>query len=476
MPDGPTIDDFLAYLPTHAYIFTPTATFWKAEGVNACVQPVVLTVKGEPVLVKNKKGEMVPKTVAPTVYLDWTRPVHHMIWMPGEPTLIRDRIMIDGGWLKRKKLVTYNSYRPPAVAPGNPKDVAPWVNLIKKIYPNDWAHIVAFLAHRVQHPGDKINHALLLGGAPGIGKDSLLSPIKYAVGPWNFHEVSPQQVTGRFNGFLKSTVLRISEARDLGDVNRYGFHEHMKAYTAAPPDVLRVDEKNTPEHLTWNCCGVIYTTNHLYDGIYLPPDDRRHYVAWSDLTSDAFTKDEFNDLYAWYAAGGERNVAAYLLTYDLSKFDPKRPPVKTPAFWSVVDSGRAPEEGELADALDKLGDPEAVTLADVIRVSGMEFSDWLNDRKNRRTIPHRFDAVRYMPVRNDDAASGLWNIGGVRQAIYAQKNLTPSERRAAAAAVKTAGDEKAAKDAAEFANRVAKSQKVQPLRGVTPPPRGKRCS
>ena len=28
------------------------------------------------------------------------------------------------------------------------------------------------------------------------------------------------------------------EARDLGDVDRFAFYDHMKAYTAAPPDVV----------------------------------------------------------------------------------------------------------------------------------------------------------------------------------------------------------------------------------------------
>ena len=71
------------------------------------------------------------------------------------------------------------------------------------------------------------------------------------------------------NGFLKSVILRVSEARDLGDVNRYKFYDHMKAYTAAPPDVLRVDEKNLREYSIFNCSGVILTTNHKTDGIYL---------------------------------------------------------------------------------------------------------------------------------------------------------------------------------------------------------------
>ena len=95
---------------------------------------------------------------------------------------------------------------------------------------------------------------------------------------------------GRFNGFLKSVILRISEARDLGDVNRFQFYDHMKAYTAAPPDVLRVDEKHLREYTVLNCCGVIITTNHKADGIYLPADDRRHYVAWSRPDKDDFVR------------------------------------------------------------------------------------------------------------------------------------------------------------------------------------------
>jgi hypothetical protein len=67
---------------------------------------------------------------------------------------------------------------------------------------------------------------------------------------------------GRFNGFVKSVILRVSEARDLGDVDRFAFYDHTKVYTAAPPDVLRVDEKYLREHYVLNCTGMIITTNH----------------------------------------------------------------------------------------------------------------------------------------------------------------------------------------------------------------------
>src|SRR4029077_15503342 len=92
---------------------------------------------------------------------------------------------------------------------------------------------------------EKINHALVLGGAQGIGKDTALEPVKRAIGPWNFAEVSPQHMLGRFNGYLKSVILRVSEARDLGEFDRFKFYDHLKSYIAAPPDVLRIDEKNS---------------------------------------------------------------------------------------------------------------------------------------------------------------------------------------------------------------------------------------
>ena len=82
-------------------------------------------------------------------------------------------------------------------------------------------------------------------------------PVKAAIGPWSFIEISPAHLLGRFNGFVKSVILRISEARDLGNVNRFTLYDHLKTYTAAPPDVLRVDEKNLREYAVWNVTGVV---------------------------------------------------------------------------------------------------------------------------------------------------------------------------------------------------------------------------
>jgi hypothetical protein len=410
-----SLQDFYAYMPTHTFIYVPAREMWSASSIDARIPPVP---NGDA-----KSSERASKWLASN------RPVEQMTWAPGEPMLVENRLISEGGWIEHPGVRCFNLYRPPTVRPGDASKAMPWTDHVRLIYPEDAEHIFNWLAQRVQRPDVKTNHALVLGGMQGIGKDTLLEPVKRAIGPWNFTEVGPQQMLGRFNGFVKSVILRVSEARDLGDVDRYSFYDHMKAYTAAPPDVLRVDEKHLREYSALNCVGVIITTNHKSDGIYLPADDRRHYVAWSDSTKDDFTDEYWNNLYRWYSEGGDRHVAAYLDQRDISSFNPKAPPPKTNAFLEIVNAGRAPEDAELADVLDKLGWPKAVTLARLQSAAAdAAFAEWLRDRKNRRVIPHRLEEAGYVPVYNRDAKNGLWNVSNKRQAVYARSELPERDR------------------------------------------------
>jgi len=423
---GVTIDDFVAYMPSHVYIFTPCREPWTQTSVNARLPPVpVLDKNGRP---KRRKGK--PVTISPGRWLDLNRPEEQMTWCPGFPMLIKDRLVVDGGWIERADVTCFNHYREPRVVPGDVTKVGPWLDHVRKIYPEDANHIITWLAHRVQRPGEKINHALVLGGLQGIGKDTLLEPVKHAVGPWNFRDVIPANLMGRFNSFAKAVILRVNEARDLGDaerVNRFTFYDHTKTYTAAPPDVLRIDEKNLREYYVFNVLGFLITTNYKTDGIYLPADDRRHYVAWSNFTKEAFTSIYWNELWNWYYTGGFEHVAAYLAALDISAFDPKAPPPKTPAFWDIVSANTAPEDAELMDVIDKLGNPDALTVKRLIAAATGDIADWLMERRNRRALPHRLEHCGYASVKNPDNKQGLWKLKDGQQNIYAKASLSPAE-------------------------------------------------
>jgi hypothetical protein len=409
------LEDFFAIMPSHTYL-APTREPWVAASINARIEPIMV-------------GD---KPMSAAAWLDRSRPVETITWHPAFPMLIKDKLASNGGFISHLKVTCLNLYRPPEVKLGDAGKAGPWIEHIKKVYPDDWPHILKWLAQRVQQPGEKCNHALVLGGDPGIGKDMMLEPIPHAVGPWNFCEVSPRQMLGRFNGYIKSVVLRISEARDLGDVDRFAFYDATKTIIAAPPDVLRCDEKNLREHPIFNVTGVIITTNRKTDGIHLEENDRRHYVAWSDLTKDDFDDGYWRKLKPWYRSGGIEHVAAYLATMVISDFDPKEPPPKTAAFFEIVMANAAPEDAELADILDRLN-MDAVTISKVAQEArDSDIALWLRDRKNSRAVGHRLDACGFVAVRNEAAKDGQWIVAGKRQRIYARKSLSYRDKVIAA--------------------------------------------
>src|SRR5262249_27880648 len=100
-----SLDDFYAYMPQHTYIFVPIREIWVAAGVNARIAPLDDGV--------DEKGE--PKIIKATTWLDRNKPVEQMTWAPGEPMLIRDRLIAGGGWFERPGASCFNLYLPPAI-------------------------------------------------------------------------------------------------------------------------------------------------------------------------------------------------------------------------------------------------------------------------------------------------------------------------------------------------------------------------
>ena len=421
-PEGPYIedqgvllDDFCAYMPQHQYIYIPTRELWPISSVNARIPCV------------DDKG------LKASSWLDQNRPVEQMVWAPGQEMLVHNTLMAEGGWIKKDGATCFNRYMPPIIEPGDASKAGPWIEHVRKLFGDDAEHIIKWCAQRVQHPEIKINHALVLGSEiQGSGKDTMLEPVKRAIGHWNFQEANPQQILGRFNSFLQSVILRINEVRDLGDINRYQFYDHTKALTASPPDVLRVEEKYINAYSILNCVGLIFTSNYRTNGIFLPAEDRRHFVAWSNISLGDFPEGYWNKIWGWYEKGGDRDVAAFLREYNITDFDPKAPPPKTQAFWDIVDANTAPENPELADIFDKLENPDAVCLDDIVGKAKSDFKNWLQDPKNRKTIPHRLQQCGYVRVRNENRADGYWIINKARRVIYAKYDFSLKEQIAAA--------------------------------------------
>lgn len=429
LPDHPelpiqqaeALSDFWAHIPSGKIIHGPSRGLWNAGSVDKHLGRIKDAMKTEG-----------PGMLA-SVFLSKYRPVQGMGWDPSQPMIVEGRMLTDNGWIRAAKCRTFNTYLPADIE-HRAGDVAPFVDHVRFVYPDEWQHIVNYLAFKVQRPGDKINHGLVFIGAPGIGKDTILEPAIVALGPHNFKSIGAASFfKSDFNGYLQSVMLRIDEVHDLGGESKYAFHDRTKTILAAPPMGHRINEKFVPEHFAVNINGVVLTSNHP-DALYLPRDDRRHFVCVSPREQDDFPQGYFDRLYEWFAKGGNEAVAHYLANLDLSGFNAKAPPPKTAGWHMIVAAGIAPESGDMTDAIEAMGNPPALTVAGIKQAipGDSPLRAMLDDVKFRKAIPKRLADCGYVAVANPEASSGRWRMGISKTSIYGRKDITETQRLEAA--------------------------------------------
>jgi hypothetical protein len=96
----------------------------------------------------------------------------------------------------------------------------------------------------------------------------------------------------------------------------------------------------------------------------------------------------------------------------------------------MVIAGRGSAYGELADAIDELGNPPALTIDELSAVAPS--LEWLRDPTKRKSTSYRITDCGYVMIENPAAKDGLWKINGRRQAIYVHADTPPDQRITAA--------------------------------------------
>ena len=213
--------------------------------------------------------------------------------------------------------------------------------------------------------------------------------------------IEPKRLLTNYSNYVKHVILQISEIKDTatgdGDhIDRFSLYDHLKDLIAAPPPVLHYVDKYQRGYDVTNCVGVVMTTNHELGSIYIPDVDRRLFVAWTSFDGKkTFSEQYWKDFWHWYEyEDGYGHVAAYLRTLDLSDFNPKARPPQTDAWTRMVRHDQPVEEDELADAIDALGNPDALIIAQL--VANDVNLEWMIAPKTLRSVPHRLARCGYV--------------------------------------------------------------------------------
>jgi hypothetical protein len=245
--------------------------------------------------------------------------------------------------------------------------VAPWLDHVTAIFgePGDPAreHFLDFFGFAMQNPGVKINHALVVLGMQGVGKDTAFAPIFEALGEHNVGTIKPEDLAGQFTPFLENQIVCVQE---MSNFTKREVYNRLKHWIAAPPRFVTINKKNQHPYTIPNTQIWVFFTNYD-DAIALDEDDRRfwvHRAPAESVPSDAY----FTSLHQWYGAGGVECVFGWLKQRDVSAFNPMARPPATDAKRAMLDRSQ-PAALKWLRALFQEGEPlhgRTVTRTDAI--------------------------------------------------------------------------------------------------------------
>ena len=259
----------------------------------------------------------------------------------------------------REGLVYGNRWRDarPPVALG--VDASPWLKHVERMIPDvmEREHVLNVMAFKVQNPNVKVNHAVLHGGHPGSGKDTMWAPFFWAIGGdslANVKKLDNKDLSTPWGYHLECEVLIINELRQPEASDRRALENSLKPVIAAPPEYLSIQRKGLAPYEAVNRLQVVAFSNERM-AITIPSNDRRWFVLWSDaLCMDAGAASR---MWAWYKAGGFAAVAAWLASRDVSAFNAGAAPPMTEAKAIMVETGMSGAESFLVEMMrSRLGE------------------------------------------------------------------------------------------------------------------------
>jgi len=182
-------------------------------------------------------------------------------------------------------------------------------------------YIIYWFAHLLQHPQELPETALVFRGREGIGKDTLMKPLRAIVGNEHYLMLSSlNQITGRFSGHLATALLVFcNESVWGGDKSAQGVLKSM-----ITDDVQPIEHKGRDLFMVKSYRRMVFATNENW-AVPRGADDRRYVIT--DV-SDAKKGDYpyFKGIHDQMQTGGTEALMHFLLSIDISGWHPRQIP------------------------------------------------------------------------------------------------------------------------------------------------------
>lgn len=254
----------------------------------------------------------------------------------------------------------FNTYRPNQLSRVEAGEVAERVKRhVAHLLPDESEQqlLINYLAHNVQHPGVKIQWAIILQGVQGDGKSFFAEMMRHVLGFGNCNIIGAEALDEKYTAFAEGRCMVFIEELKLDNYRKYETINKLKPYITNTVVSVRKMYQDTYEAL--NTTNYIALTN-FKDALPIDDSDRRYCVLFSQWQGrealEAFIKEHptyYPDLYeAMRQAPGE--ILDWLMSIKIpdSFYAAKRAPA-TAAKVMMQDLHRGDDWDAVADAIDK---------------------------------------------------------------------------------------------------------------------------
>ena len=379
--------------------------------------------------------------------------VRDLTYAPGDPVLIRD---------KPRQPPLFNLWFAPEITPrlSDDADIQIWLDHIEFILGSrsERDRFLRWCAFIVQFPKIKPNWHYLIMSVPGFGKDTMIMPLRLAVGAGNFIEQIISHLSGSFDYLREKKLIVFGETAQPKSEHAAAHDYSMKLNTilAAPPDTVSINKKGMHIYEIPNRVAAIMFSNEK-NPLQMARKDRRVHVV-NRLNQPVRGAAYYDALRAWLDNGGAELAAAHLMALPLTQAEQMeflRPAPVSADKDALENANIHPHLAALEDLIDdarqgdKNGTPHtlvatALELTQMIRDRSMgsrpptprTISDWLFDMEGVQPVksdPYRPRSCAMTGTNqhrgriwflSDKTADGRdWNSLTIREIVAIWKNL-----------------------------------------------------
>ncbi len=240
----------------------------------------------------------------------------------------------------------------------------------------DW--IITWLADIIQNPGVRPATAIVIHGGQGTGKSILFDHcLSKILAPYAVTSNRREDITGRFNAILKTTLLFVAEeAVFAGDHNAAA---RIKSYISSETFTLENKGMDTTSARLFS--RFVFLTNDFH-AMRLDDDDRRFCVIETPNTYKQQTG-YFSDLRKWFENGGNEVVFHFLKNWN---------PVEHGLTWASLYTAPVDEKKALQKRLSE--EPAERVIRQLLQTGNMR----LRDRQEYLSDPWPMDDNYIVPV------------------------------------------------------------------------------